>query len=111
MIDVARSKSSTSDDSASMALSSVSVVSNSLLLRRFRPPVAATVELTEARPSFLVSSLGQGEVTVVRRPFWSNGDWWAPDAWAHEEWDVQIGSGLYRLRHVPEGWFVDGIYD
>jgi protein ImuB len=81
------------------------------LLRRFRPPVPATVELTEARPRFLVSSLGEGEVTVVRRPFWSNGDWWAPEPWAHEEWDVQISTGLYRLRHIPEGWFVDGIYD
>jgi protein ImuB len=80
-------------------------------LRRLRPPVVATVELTDARPSFLISSLGEGEITAVRRPFWSNGDWWTPNAWAHEEWDVQIGSGLYRLRHTPEGWFVDGIYD
>ena len=81
------------------------------LLRRFRPPVAATVELTAARPSFVVSAVGQGEVTIVRRPFWLNGDWWTPAPWACEEWDVQIGTGLYRLRHVPEGWFVDGIYD
>jgi protein ImuB len=81
------------------------------LLRRFRPPLPATVELTDARPSFLISTLSEGEVTVVRRPFWSNGEWWAPEPWAHEEWDVQIGTGLYRLRHVPEGWFVDGIYD
>jgi len=81
------------------------------LLRRFRPPLAATVELTEARPSFIMSAAAQGELTIVRRPFWSNGDWWTAAAWAHEEWDVRINRGLYRLRHAPEGWFVDGIYD
>jgi len=79
-------------------------------LRRLRPPVAATVELTEARPSFLVSSLVQGEVDVLRRPVWLNGDWWAA-AWAREEWDVRIGPGLYRLLHTPEGWFIEGIHD
>lgn len=81
------------------------------LLRRVRPPVAATVELIAARPSFLFSALVTGEINVVRRPFWSNGDWWRPEAWSREEWDVQIGAGLYRLLHVPEGWFIDGVYD
>ena len=81
------------------------------MLRRLRPPVAATVELTEARPTFLVSPLVRGEITILRRPFWANGDWWQPQAWAHEEWDVQIGLGLYRLQHVTAGWFIAGIYD
>ncbi len=80
------------------------------LLRRLRPPTPATVELTEARPSFLHCSHVHGEVNVLRRPVWSNGDWWAA-AWAREEWDVQIGSGLYRLLHDPNGWFIEGIYD
>ena len=73
--------------------------------------MAATVELIAARPSFLFSALATGEINVVRRPFWSNGDWWRPEAWSREEWDVQIGAGLYRLLHVPEGWFIDGVYD
>jgi len=81
------------------------------LLRRLRPPVAATVELTAARPSHLVSPLARGDVIVLRRPFWSNGDWAEPTAWAREEWDVRIGAGLYRLRHERRGWFIDGIYD
>jgi protein ImuB len=80
------------------------------LLRRLRPPSPATVELTDARPSFLFSDHIQGEVKVLRRPVWSNGDWWAA-AWAREEWDVQIGPGLYRLLHDPSGWFIEGIYD
>ena len=80
------------------------------MLRRLRPPQAATVELTDARPSFLISPLVQGEVTVLRRPVWISGDWWAA-AWAREEWDVRIGLSLYRLLHEPEGWFIEGIYD
>lgn len=80
------------------------------ILRRLRPPTPATVELTEARPSFLFSSHVHGEVAVLRRPVWSNGEWWSA-SWAREEWDVQIGSGLYRLLHDPTGWFIEGIYD
>lgn len=81
------------------------------MLRRLRPPLSATVELTEARPSFLFSTIATGEVLVLRRPFWSNGDWWRPDAWTREEWDIQIGTGLYRLLHLPAGWFIEGVYD
>lgn len=79
-------------------------------LRRLRPPTPATVELTEARPSFLFSSQVEGEVSVLRRPVWTSGDWWAA-SWAREEWDVRIGVGLYRLLHDPTGWFIEGIYD
>lgn len=81
------------------------------LLRRLRPPVAATVELRAARPCFLFSPLATGEIQVLRRPFWSSGDWWRPEAWSREEWDIQIGAGLYRLLHLPEGWFIEGVYD
>lgn len=81
------------------------------LLRRLRPPMTATVELTDARPTFLVSALVEGEITILRRPFWANGDWWQPHAWALEEWDVQIGVGLYRIQHDSGGWCVAGIYD
>lgn len=81
------------------------------LLWRFRPPLPATVELSEARPTFLASPVANGEITTLRRPFRANGAWWSDEAWAGEEWDVQVGPGLYRLRHEPRGWFVEGIYD
>ena len=81
------------------------------LLRRLRPPIPATVELTETRPSFLVCPLARGEVTALRRPVWSSGEWWTAQPFAREEWDVQVGPGLYRLLHAPDGWFIEGIYD
>ena len=97
------------------------------LLRRLRPPVAVTVELTDARPSYVASvpiwssvgglrkdaapTIPTGTVTVLRGPFRANGEWWSPESWACEEWDVQIDVGLYRLLHLPKGWFIEGIYD
>jgi protein ImuB len=81
------------------------------LLRRLRPPARATVELTDARPSYLASPVATGGITVLRRPFRSSGDWWSADAWTREEWDIRVGDGLYRLLHVPDGWFVEGTYD
>ena len=81
------------------------------LLWRLRPPVAATVELTDAQPTFLDSSLAVGAVTILRRPFRANGDWWSAEAWAREEWDVKVENGLYRLLHAPDGWFIEGLYD
>lgn len=81
------------------------------LLRRFRPPAAATVELTEARPTYVASAVATGPATVLRRPFWASGHWADPPGWAREEWDVQIGPGLYRLCHEPDGWRIEGVYD
>lgn len=81
------------------------------LLRRLRPAVAATVELDGPRPAHVVSAVVSGDVRVLRRPFWANGEWGAPHEWKREEWDVRIGPGLYRLLHEPRGWFIDGIYD
>ncbi|MFZ5497263.1 MAG: DNA polymerase Y family protein [Verrucomicrobiota bacterium] len=81
------------------------------LLWRLRPPVVATVELTDAQPTFLNSTIASGAVTVCRRPFRANGEWWSAETWAREEWDVQVGTGLYRLLHTPRGWFLDGLYD
>lgn len=81
------------------------------LLWRLRPPVVATVELTEAQPTFLESSIVAGAITVLRRPFRANGEWWSADAWAREEWDIKVGASLYRLLHTPEGWFIEGLYD
>lgn len=81
------------------------------LLRRLRPAVPATVELQAARPTHLASVVISGDVRILRRPFWSSGEWGAPEAWKREEWDVRIGDGLYRLLHNPQGWFVEGVYD
>jgi protein ImuB len=45
-------------------------------------------------------------------PWRSSGDWWTPDPWSRDEWDIALSDGgLYRLYCDPAGWFVEGSYD
>ena len=77
---------------------------------RFRPPIHARVVLEEVRPVLLSSSRGTGPITEARGPWLLEGNWWESKRWSREEWDVATDDGLYRLVHVEEGWFLDGIY-
>lgn len=87
-----------------------------LPLRRYRPPLSATVELSSAggaAPAFVWTTAVRGAVTSAAGPWRGSGDWWdATRTWRREEWDVELDtSGVYRLLHTPEGWFVEGEYD
>ena len=84
-----------------------------LPLRRYRPPLPATVAL-DAQPAFVWTTTARGPVVVARGPWQTSGDWWEqPRSWQREEWDVELdGGGLYRLARIPgQGWFVEGEYD
>ncbi|HEX2100578.1 MAG TPA: hypothetical protein VHF69_07950, partial [Candidatus Synoicihabitans sp.] len=82
-------------------------------LRRYRPPLPATVELHGAAPAFVWTAAVKGAVRSAAGPWRGSGEWWdATRAWRREEWDVVLeGGGLFRLLHAPEGWFVEGEYD
>jgi protein ImuB len=84
-----------------------------LPLRRFRPPVAATVELNGPAPAYVWTPTLHGPVRTLAGPWYAAGDWWqAGQSWQREEWDVELEpAGLYRLVHTPAGWFVEGEYD
>ncbi|HTO02469.1 MAG TPA: hypothetical protein VL069_02150 [Opitutus sp.] len=84
-----------------------------LPLRRYREPLAATVELSGASPVFVWTPSAQGAVRAVAGPWRGSGDWWdASRLWRREEWDVELeGGGVYRLLRKPDGWFVEGEYD
>jgi protein ImuB len=82
------------------------------LLRRLRPPAPATVELSGGVPNYLRCAVAEGAVVAHRGPFRLSGDWWENEGWSREEWDIELGGqGLYRLLHLPAGWFVEGTYD
>lgn len=84
------------------------------VLRRLRPPPAATVEVDGTRPCYLVClpAALRGEVRRALGPWRRSGEWWDRAAYELSEWDVELdGGGLVRLRHGREGWFVEGIYD
>ncbi|HVY68547.1 MAG TPA: DNA polymerase Y family protein [Verrucomicrobiae bacterium] len=90
----------------------ITVKKEGLALRRFRPPIAATMEFREQRPAVIHSRPVTGAITKTRGPFHSSGEWWEASRWAREEWDVQTAGGaIYRVFCSPEGCFVEGVYD
>ena len=83
-----------------------------LQLRRYRPPVAATIEFREQRPAAIRSAAVSGVVQAVGGPFLSSGDWWDEHGWGREEWDAQLADGaLCRVFRTDGGCFVEGVYD
>jgi len=84
-----------------------------LPLRRFRPPLAAKIELAGRAPAYVWCEQLHGPVATARGPWRGAGDWWHAElAWEREEWDVALaGGGLYRVLRTPAGWFVEGEYD
>lgn len=85
-----------------------------LCLRRFRPPRYAQVIVVNHQPVRVASPSVNGRVVMAKGPWRTSGEWWRPDAWNREEWDIALESGaLYRLFQEVEGgrWFVEGSYD
>jgi protein ImuB len=83
-----------------------------LILRRFRPARAARVTLVRSQPGAIAAVGVRGKVVDLAGPWRSSGDWWTPDPWQRDEWDVALSDGgLYRLYCDPAGWFVEGSYD
>jgi len=89
-------------------------------LRRFRPPLPATVTLHDSQPAFVVCAKKkdvQGDVLWKAGPWHISGDWWEREAWARDEWDIALQNenavALYRLVHDLLGgaWLVEGTYD
>jgi protein ImuB len=89
-------------------------------LRRFRPPLRATVTWENAELARVVCAKKkevQGRVLWKAGPWRSSGDWWEREAWSRDEWDIALqnaeGIALYRLAHdlLGGGWFVEGTYD
>ena len=83
-----------------------------LILRVFRPPRAARVEVAGGQPQFVAAAGIRGKVQERAGPWRTSGDWWAADPWSRDEWDLALSDGaLYRIYCEPRGWFVEGSYD
>jgi len=81
-------------------------------LRVFRPPRPAEVSLREGRPAFVSAGSVRGAVLDLSGPWRVSGDWWDV-AWSHEEWDVALAGGVYRIfrDRLREAWFIEGELD
>src|SRR6184192_249880 len=79
-------------------------------LRRFRPPAATSMFISEQR--HLQSETIHGQVVDQHGPYLFSGNWWDEKSWACEEWDLQLEAGELVLAHESQGnWKLDGIYD
>ena len=98
--------------SAPLARTAQTVESPRLALRIFRPARAARVALASGQPSFVMADGVRGKVLDLAGPWRTSGDWWTPDPWHRDEWDIALSDGaLYRIYCAPRGWFVEGSYD
>ena len=85
-----------------------------LSLRLFRPALTAQVRLAARAPKQVLAAGVRGRVIERSGPWETSGEWWAPTAWAAEEWDVALDDGaLYRLacERPANTRFVVGVYD
>jgi protein ImuB len=88
-----------------------------LVMRMFRPPAKARVEIRCNAPAVIAFNGTKGKVTHASGPWRSGGEWWSTrGAWQVEERDVELaihgGKSVYRIFHeVQSGeWFVQGMY-
>src|SRR5882762_1378153 len=91
-----------------------------IALRLFRPPLAASITLLEAKPvrmRCLEREDFAGEIVWTAGPWRSSGDWSEQEGWSREEWDIAMptdnGLVLYRLVQdkLSGHWFLEGTYD
>jgi protein ImuB len=106
--------------------SALSTQHSVLGFRVFRPPLRAIVQAEKGCPREISAwdknRSVYGKVVCVAGPWRASGDWWRPDVWARDEWDVGVEFSstvggvsqlLYRIfRELSSGWwFVEGVYD
>jgi protein ImuB len=91
-----------------------------IALRLFRPPLAASITLREAKPVRMRCLQREdiaGEIVWTAGPWRSSGDWSEQEGWSREEWDIAVpaetGLVLYRLVQdkLSGNWFLEGTYD
>jgi len=91
---------------------------HAIALRRLRPPLNLAVQREGQR---LATFSLHGKVFSVEQaygPWRRSGDWWAPEVWSSEEWDVQAldgfnGTLLCLLTHdlLHDQWQLEALYD
>jgi protein ImuB len=87
----------------------------SLALRRLRPPRRVDVQTRDGRPIRVLGAAGLAATVVTSAGPWRlSGHWWDSEAWARDEWDVELTDHtVWRLSHDrrTDAWFLDALYD
>jgi protein ImuB len=80
-------------------------------LRRFRPPIHATVEMRNNKPVLMHSPQFTGPIKEARGPWRISGNWWE-NGWGRDEWDIETSTGdLFRLAQQNDAWTIEGAMD
>jgi len=86
-----------------------------LAVRALRPPVTASVRISQGRPESVRSAVANGRVTRLAGPWRTTGGWWTPEErFAYDTFDIQTSDGtVSRLRfdRVQRVWQIDAVYD
>ena len=85
----------------------------SISLRRFRPPLDATVQVREGLPIWIAFHGVHGPIATTCGHWHTSGDWWRPTMWDREEWDIEVLDALYRIYYDVhmDRWYAEGVYD
>jgi protein ImuB len=91
----------------------VQSVAYSLTLRQLRPPREATVQLRNTIPIWIAFHGVHGPIAAASGPWHTSGDWWRPNRWDREEWDIEVLDTLYRIYYDVhlDRWYAQGVYD
>ncbi len=82
-----------------------------LVLRRFRPAWPVQVTLVDEQPTALAGGL-IGSIRQVNGPWRADGEWWRPEAWMSETWQVELEDAVvYQLARSDKGWCIEGVFD
>jgi len=80
-------------------------------MRRYRPVLAAQVRVEGGQPASVETDGLRVRICRARGPWRLSGNWWDPQRWGRDEWDIECSDGgLYRLVREGGKWFLEGEY-
>jgi protein ImuB len=95
-----------------------SIPNHSVALRRCRPPVALLMQRESSGPKAFTMRGKRYTVEKAYGPWRRSGQWWSPEMWSLEEWDIcgKANNGetlLCLLTHdlLRNQWQLEALYD
>ena len=85
-----------------------------LAFRCFRPPWPVRVLARKSKPVYVdAEEKLSAPVVACAGPWRVAGEWWTPEKWQYEEWDVELEERLYRAcrDRITQEWMLTGAYD
>ncbi len=103
----------------SSAHTSETVLRNGIALRRLRPRVSITSNRDGDTPKSFYLYGVRYSVRRAHGPWRRSGQWWTPEIWSREEWDIEADTDadsfpllcLFTHDLLRREWLIEGLYD